>query len=43
MPRELARFFGVLEPTLLLASGIVVAWILLATLLPIFDLYEHLA
>lgn len=43
VPRELARFFGVLEPTLLLASGIVVAWILLATLLPIFDLYEHLA
>lgn len=42
VPRELARFFAFLEPTLLLVSGVVVAWILLAALLPIFDLYEHL-
>ncbi|MBK7876509.1 MAG: type II secretion system F family protein [Planctomycetes bacterium] len=43
VPRELARFFGFLEPALLVTSGLVVAWILLAALLPIFDLYEHLA
>lgn len=41
VPRELARFLALLEPLLLVVSAAVVAWILLAALLPIFELYEH--
>ncbi len=43
VPRELRRFLSVLEPLLLIVSGAIVTWILLAALLPIFELYEHLA
>jgi general secretion pathway protein F len=41
VPRELQRFLGICEPLLLVASGLCVAWILLAALLPIFELYEN--
>lgn len=43
VPRELARFLALLEPLLLVVSALVVAWILLAALLPIFELYEHVS
>lgn len=43
VPRELARFLALLEPLLLVISGVVVTWILLAALLPIFELYEHVS
>lgn len=42
VPRELRRFLALLEPLLLVVSGAIVTWILLAALLPIFELYEHL-
>jgi type II secretory pathway component PulF len=43
LPRELTRLLSLLEPLLLGLSGLIVAWILLAALLPIFELYEHLS
>lgn len=40
VPRAVQRFVGVLEPTLLIVSGAVVGFLLLAAMLPLFDLYE---
>lgn len=40
IPRAVKRFLAVLEPAMLLGAGVVVAFILLAALLPIFSLYE---
>ncbi len=42
VPRSVKRFLSLLEPALLLGAGGVVAFILLAALLPIFDLYESM-
>lgn len=42
VPRAVQRCVSLLEPTLLIASGCLVAFILLAALLPLFDLYEVL-
>jgi type II secretory pathway component PulF len=42
IPRRVKRFLALLEPTILLGAGVVVAFILLATLLPIFDLYDSM-
>ena len=42
IPRRVKRFLSVFEPLLLLSAGAVVAFILLAALLPIFRLYETL-
>jgi len=41
IPREIARALALFEPVLLAAGGVLVAWILLAALLPIFELYEQ--
>lgn len=40
VPRAVKRLLGVLEPLLLVVAGAVVAFILLAALLPIFNLYQ---
>ena len=40
IPRTVKRFLAVMEPGMLLVAGFVVAVILLAALLPIFELYE---
>lgn len=42
IPRRVKRFLSVFEPLLLLCAGAVVAFILLAALLPVFRLYETL-
>jgi len=42
VPRQVKRFIALLEPTLLLISAVVVGFLLLAALLPIFKLYETL-
>src|SRR5690606_29653935 len=42
VPRLVKRFLGFLEPTILIVSALVVGYILLAALLPIFHLYENL-
>lgn len=42
IPRLVKRFLGFLEPAILLSSALVVGYILLAALLPIFNLYENL-
>ena len=42
IPRRVRRFLALLEPALLLGAGGVVAFILLAALLPVFRLYETL-
>lgn len=42
VPRSVKRFLSVLEPTLLLLSGAIVAFILLAALMPIFKMYENI-
>lgn len=42
VPRSVKRFLAVLEPTLLVFAGVVVAFILLAALMPIFQLYEKM-
>lgn len=42
IPRLVKRFLGFLEPAILLISAVVVGYILLAALLPIFNLYENL-
>jgi general secretion pathway protein F len=42
VPRAVKRFLSILEPALLFASAGVVALILLAALLPIFELYERI-
>lgn len=43
LPRRVKRFLAVLEPSLILVSALVVGFLLLAALLPIFKLYESLA
>lgn len=43
VPREVKRFLAILEPAMLVGAGIVVGFVLLAALLPIFDLYEKLS
>lgn len=43
VPRTVKWFLSLLEPTILIVSGIVVAFILLAALLPVFSLYESLS
>jgi len=40
VPRTVKRLIALLEPALLVAAGAIVAFILLAALLPLFDLYE---
>lgn len=42
VPRAVKRMLGLLEPGLLLGAGAVVAFILLATLLPVFEMYDRL-
>lgn len=42
VPRTVKRFLTLLEPLLLIVSGVVVGYILLAALLPIFDLYDNM-
>ena len=42
VPRSVKRFLTLLEPALLVGAGVVVAFILLSALLPIFDLYESI-
>ena len=42
VPRTVKRFLSFLEPSLLVVAGGVVAFILLAALLPIFELYESM-
>jgi type IV pilus assembly protein PilC len=42
VPRSVKRTLALVEPALLLAAGAVVAFILLAAMLPIFDMYDHL-
>lgn len=42
IPRTVKRFLSVVEPTLLIVAGAIVAFILLAALMPIFKLYESM-
>lgn len=42
VPRGVKRFLSLLEPALIVAAGVVVAFILLSALLPIFDLFGNL-
>lgn len=42
VPRSVKRFLTVLEPALLVGAGVIVAFILLAALLPIFEMYEKM-
>ena len=42
VPRGVKRMLSLLEPALLVGAGLVVAFILLSALLPIFDLYEKI-
>ena len=42
VPRAVKRYLTLLEPMLLLGAGAIVAFILLAALLPIFDLYDSI-
>jgi type II secretory pathway component PulF len=42
VPRSVKRFLSFLEPALLLGAAGVVAFILLAALMPIFQLYENI-
>jgi general secretion pathway protein F len=42
VPRRVKRFLSLLEPAILLVAGVVVAFILLAALLPIFELYKKM-
>ncbi|HPF14396.1 MAG TPA: type II secretion system F family protein, partial [Planctomycetota bacterium] len=42
VPRTVKWFLALMEPTILVVAGAVVAFILLATLLPIFSLYDNL-
>lgn len=40
LPRRVQRVVALLEPTIVVASGVVVAFILLSALMPVFSLYE---
>lgn len=42
VPRLVKRFLSLLEPLLLLGAGVVVGFILLAAIMPIFQLYEQM-
>lgn len=42
IPRSVKRFLSVLEPALLVFAACIVAFILLAALMPIFELYEKM-
>ncbi|MBL8857227.1 MAG: type II secretion system F family protein [Planctomycetes bacterium] len=42
IPRSVKRFLTVLEPALLVVAACIVAFILLAALMPIFELYEKM-
>jgi len=42
VPRTVKRFLSLLEPLLLIGSGILVSFILMAAVLPIFQLYENI-
>lgn len=43
VPRTVKWFLALLEPAILICSGLLVAYILLAALLPVFSLYESLS
>lgn len=42
VPRAVKKFLALLEPAMLLSAGMIVAYILLAALMPIFQLYENM-
>lgn len=42
IPRIVKKFLAFLEPVMMMAAGLVVALILLAALMPIFELYENM-
>ena len=42
VPREVKRFLSILEPSLLIFAGAVVAFVLLAAILPMFEVYGSL-
>jgi type II secretory pathway component PulF len=42
VPRSVKRMLTLLEPALLVGAGVVVAYILLAALLPVFQIYESI-
>lgn len=42
VPRSVKRMLALLEPVLILFAGLMVGFILLAAMLPVFDLYENL-
>lgn len=42
VPRSVKRMLALLEPMLILFAGVMVGFILLAAMLPVFDLYENL-
>lgn len=42
IPRAVKKFLTVLEPAMLMVAGVVVAFILLAALMPIFEMYENI-
>ena len=42
IPRRVKRALSIIEPMILVVAGVVVAFILLASLLPIFDLYDSI-
>jgi type II secretory pathway component PulF len=42
VPRSVKRMLAVFEPAVLVGAGVLVAFILLAALLPIFDMYDRL-
>ena len=42
IPRQVRKTLGLVEPALLVVAGIVVAFILLAAMLPIFDVYQSI-
>jgi len=42
VPRTVKKFLALLEPTLLLGAGVIVAFILMAAILPLFQIYENM-
>lgn len=42
IPRTVKKFLTILEPAMLMGAGVVVAFILLAALMPIFEMYENI-
>ncbi|MEZ6018699.1 MAG: type II secretion system F family protein [Planctomycetota bacterium] len=43
VPRTVKWFLAFMEPAMLVGAGVIVAFILLATMLPIFNLYDSLS